>query len=124
MYEIHYLTETDQISFVQSGDCETEAEALNRAWYFLGFGNDPGLRLYVYPEAELTMGEVRGGEPLATLRPLAKGTTAEREKGRNGSLADWMALFREEGDSPLPPPGGAPGDSYAGSEITDDDIPF
>lgn len=102
MYEMHFLDESDQTIFALDGECETEAEALNRAWYFLGFSNDPGLRLYVFPESEYTYGESRGGEPLATLRPLAKGTTAEREKGRNGTLKQWIDLFREEEDSPLP----------------------
>ena len=121
MYEIHFLTEDDQISFAQSGECQTKAEALNRAWYFLGFGNYPGLRLYVYPEAAYNYGELRGGEPLATLRPLAKGSTAEREKGRNGSLKDWCDLFREGDD---PPARDYPTCDYDAEGITDEDIPF
>lgn len=125
-YEIHFLTDDNDIQFAQSGECKDEAEAINRAWYFLGFSNAPGLRLYVYPESDYTPEELRGGEPLATLRPLAKGSTAEREEKRNGTLKDWIGMFREEEDSPAPPtPYWASSESCDGNDgITDADIPF
>ena len=119
-YTIEFLTEDGEIQFAQGGECQNRVEALNRAWYFLGFSNAPGLRLYVFPNGYKSE---RSGKLVATLRPLAKGSTAEREKGRDGSLKDWIDLFREDESAPPSALSFTSGD-YSDGGITDADIPF